>query len=240
MGVLNLQIISTDTVIYGRWEKAFRKEDWSTVVNGTGSPVGENCARRAELLLIELGAPGCRTQEEFKSILKTLQPVSTLVFGDPQKTSNSQITAFLEAGADDFFYKNIDERVLVAKLKAHLRRLIPAIAEAAGKFTSSCRSVKVDRSRREVKIAERSGGYTELLNLTQKEFDILSLLIDQERKVVTRESMLEKLWGEDAAEVYSECIDKHIESLRRKLGKCGAKIKTIYGSGYMFMGGSKP
>ncbi len=194
---------------------------------------------RAVLVLIEIGSPDCEDQEDLKSIIRYLQPVSTLVFGNPQKVSNRQIAAFLEAGADDFVYNNLDERILVAKLKAHMRRLKPAIVEAAGKLSSSCRSVEIDHSRRTVKMKTHAGKHTELANLTQKEFDILSLLIAEERRVVTRESILERLWGNDAADVYSECIDKHIESLRKKMGKCGAKIKTIYGSGYMFTGNFK-
>lgn len=209
------------------------------IVSENRHPGENNEVKRATLALVEIGGPDCRDPDDLKAMIKSLVPVSTLVFGDPQKVSNNQIAAFLEAGADDFVYKNIDERILVAKLKAHMRRLKPAIIEAAGKLSSSCRSVEIDHNRRTVKMKTHAGKRTELSNLTQKEFDILSLLIAEERRVVTRESILEKLWGNDAVDVYSECIDKHIESLRKKMGKCGAKIKTIYGSGYMFTGNFK-
>ena len=65
------------------------------------------------------------------------------------------------------------------------------------------------------------------------------MLVDQEKRVVSRESMLEKLWGDCAGDVYSDCINKHVESLRKKLGLYGRKVKTVYGSGYMFTGGGK-
>lgn len=239
MGALIFNIISADGIITGRWQKAFQKEGWLVAVGASCYPAKENCAKHAELYLIEIGSPGCGNQEDLKSTLKARQPVSALVFGDPQKVSNTQIAAFLDAGADDFVYKNLDERILVAKLKAHMRRIMPAIAEACEKLESSCGDIKIDRSRRAVKLGTRSGKYTELSNLTQKEFDILSMLIDQERRIITRETMLEKLWGDCAADVYSECIDKHIESLRKKLGLFGKRIKTVYGSGYMFTGSNK-
>lgn len=234
MGALILNITSTDRTIAERWRKAFQKEGWLVVIDAACYPGEENRVKRAEVALIEISSPGCRNLEELKSILQARQPVSTLVFGDPQKISNSQIAAFLDAGADDFIYKNLDERILVAKLKAHMRRIMPAIAETCAKLATSSGDIEIDRGRRAVKIETNPGKYTELLNLTQKELDILAMLIAQERQIVSRESMLEKLWGEGADSVYSECIDKHIESLRKKLGLYGRRIKTVYGSGYLF------
>lgn len=239
MGELTFQIVSTDSTICGRWQKAFQKEGWPVAIDASCYPGEESCVKRAQIYLIEICSPSCGNQEDFKSILKARQPLSTLVFGDSQKVSNNQIATFLDAGADDFVYKNLDERILVAKLKAHMRRIMPVIAEAVAKLESSNGDIKIDRCRHSVKIEVRPGKYTELSNLTQKEFDIFSLLVDQERRVITRETMLEKLWGGCADKVYSDCIDKHIESLRRKLGLYGKRIKTVYGAGYMFTGGDK-
>jgi DNA-binding response OmpR family regulator len=111
-----------------------------------------------------------------------------------------------------------------------------AIIEAKGTSMPGCRSIEIDRARRAVQIEARDGKHTEVLNLTPKEFGILSLLVAHERRVTTRETMLEKLWGDGANDVYSECIDKHVESLRKKMGRYGKKIKTVYGSGYIFTG----
>jgi len=229
-------LISPDRIISRRWQEAFRKESWKVLIELSCADLGPKRAGLAEIYLIEAGCPDCRGPEDLMAFLKARRPVAALVFGDAQKISNREIAAFLETGADDFVYKNIDERVLVAKIKAHIRRIMPAITEAATKLASSCRSVEIDRTRRAVKVTTGAGRYTELSNLTPKEFDILSLLVTHERDVVTRERILEKIWGSDAVDVYSECIDKHVESLRRKLGKCGKRIRTVYGSGYMFTG----
>lgn len=234
MRALNLHIITADPAISIRWQKAFQKECWSVSVAGLCGEGDAREAARAELDLIEMGVPGCRDMDDFTGILRLRRPVSVFLFAEQQKTSNTQIAAFLEAGADDFVYKNIDERILVAKLKAHIRRIMPAITEAVSKFSSRAGGIEIDGNRRAVKIESKPGKYTELSNLTQKEFEILALLVSNEKRVISRESMLEKLWGEDAANVYSECVDKHIESLRRKLGMFGKRIKTVYGAGYMF------
>lgn len=239
MGALIFRIISVDRIITGRWQKAFQKEGWTALINESclpGEEAGGNCA---EMTLIEIGVPGCKTPDDLRLMLKTRHPVSVLVFGDQQKTSNTQISAFLGAGADDFIYKNLDERVLVAKVKAHMRRIMPAITEALLKVTSREGDIAVDGGRRTVRITAKSGKYTELSNFTQKEFDILLVLLRHEQNVVPRELILEKVWGTASANVYPVCIDKHVESLRKKLGLYGKRIKTIYGSGYVFTGETK-
>jgi DNA-binding response OmpR family regulator len=239
MGTLTFKIISPDMTICGRWQKAFRDEGWLVDSMISCRPSEASNDNRMEIDLIEICVQGCKDPEDFKSLAKTRHPVAVLVFGDQQKISSRQIASFFDAGADDFVYKNIDERILVAKLKAYLRRIMPAISEATTKISSSCHSIEIDRNRRSVTIRLHPGKYMELSTLTPKEFDILSLLVTMERRVVTREVLLERLWGDGATDVYSECIDKHIESLRKKMGTCGNKIKTIYGSGYMFTGINK-
>lgn len=231
-------IKTTDRTILYRWQCAFRKEGW--VVKDCGclnTPCTDSC--RMKLALIEVGTQLCKTPDNFREILIKRKPVATLVFAAAETISNSQIAKFLESGADDFIFKSIDERILVAKLKAHMRRMTSTIQETMSKVESSCGDIKIDRDRRAVKIEARKGKYTEIANLTEKELDILTMLVDNEKLVLSRESMLERLWGNGAADVYSECIDKHIESLRRKLGPYGRTIKTVYGAGYKFTGGNK-
>jgi len=231
---LLFKIISPDTGIAARWEKALSKEGWPVAVCSDYTCIAPACAGSPELHLIEVGLPCFRNAEDLKKTLAERAPISAIVFADQAKASNALISALLEAGADDFVYKNLDERILVAKIKAHLRRIMPAILIARSKYASSCGEIQVDCSRKAVRLGSRPGKFTELNNLTQKELDILSFLLSHEKHVVSRESMLEKLWGDKAAEVYSECVDKHVESLRRKLGIFGKRIKTVYGSGYMF------
>lgn len=234
MTALTFQIISDDRGIFFRWQKAFKKEGWPVMLGSSCVSSAPNCETAPAISLIESSVPECRTREDFKAFLKKWRPMSALVFGDPRTISNVQIAEFLEAGADDFIYKDMDERVLVAKLKAHLRRLSGAISAAADSLTSSCGGLQIEKRRRAVKLKAARGKNLEVLNLTQKEMEILVLLVGNEKSVITRETMLNTLWGDNAENVYSECIDKHVESLRRKLGLYGKRIKTVYGAGYMF------
>jgi len=232
-------IKTTDRTVLARWQNAFEKEGWKhNACDCLGIPCTRAC--RVRLDLVEVTTSLCKTPEDLQTIIRTRKSVATLAFAPQQSISNSQIAKFLEFGADDFVFNNLDERILVAKLKAHIRRLTPHISATIDRVASGCGDIEIDRSRRAVKIKASAGKYTELSNLTQKELDILSMLVGNEQRIVSRESMLEKLWGSNATEVYSECIDKHVESLRRKLGLYGKKIRTVYGSGYMFTGGKNP
>lgn len=234
----NFCITTLDQTVLNRWQAVFKKEGWETITfdhkNTTCADAG-----RMELDLVEVCSTLCETPEDLQELIEKRKPVAILAFAAPQNISNSQIIQFLESGADDFIFSNTDERVIVAKLKAYIRRLTPVISTAMSKLSSTSGDIKIDQNKRTVKIEARSGKHTELSNLTQKELKILSMLVGNEKRVVSREVILEKLWGDGATEVYSECINKHIESLRKKLGPYGRRIKTVYGSGYMFTGSEK-
>lgn len=226
-------IAALDQTVLAHWRNAFRKEGWEAAdLTLPNTPRANKC--HAELDLIEVGNQLCKTPDDLRNIIEARHPAATLAFSPRQKISDSQVVKFLESGADDFIFSDMDERVVVAKLKAYIRRLEPAITTAALKLESSRGEIMIDSCMRSVKIQIVPGKYTELSNLTQKEMAILALLVGNERRPVSRESMLERLWGEDATEVYSNCINKHIETLRKKLGPYGKRIKTVYGSGYMF------
>ena len=231
MDKLNLCITTLDQKVLSRWADAFKKEGWEVKISDC---LRTASACRGELDLVEICAPLCKSPDDLETFINRRKPVATLAFAAPQNISDSLIVKFLGAGADDFVLNTMDERVLVAKLKAYTRRLAPTMAATMCKVTSDSGDVKIDPARRWVRIETKPGKFTELIRLTQKELEILHLLVDNETSVVSRENMLEKLWGSNATEVYSNCINKHIETLRRKLGPHGKRIKTIYGSGYMF------
>ena len=73
-----------------------------------------------------------------------------------------------------------------------------------------------------------------LTDLTPKEFDIFFALLCNEGQVVSRKCLMEEIWREKSGHTNVETIDKHVESLRHKLGACGRNIKTVYGTGYAY------
>jgi len=129
--------------------------------------------------------------------------------------------AGLEVGADDYVTKPFSPRELTARIKAVLRRTEPAL-RTTGKLELG--DVVLDAQAREVTVAG------EPVELTGKEFDLLAYLVENAGIVVSRDQLLDRVWGMTYAGG-TRTVDVHVAQLRRKLGRPDA-IRTFRGSGY--------
>jgi two-component system alkaline phosphatase synthesis response regulator PhoP len=180
--------------------------------------------KNPDLLLLDIMLP----EEDGISILKKLRSnpkTSTIpVIMLTAKDSEYDVVTGLDSGADDYVTKPFGMMALVSRIKAVLRRYEKSdshkeLLEAGG--------IKIDENQHTVFAGNQQ------LFLTVKEFDLLVLLIKNRGNVLTREQLLESVWG-ISSEIESRTVDVHIRTLRAKLGEYEKNIETIRGVGYKF------
>lgn len=172
------------------------------------------------LIILDIMLPGEDGLNILKKIRQTPNYKYIPVIMVTAKTSEIDAVKGLDIGADDYITKPFGVMELISRIKAVLRR-----TQTQKVNTVSLDEITIDEERHIIYI---NG---EQVELTYKEYEILKLLIINKGIVLTRDRLMENIWGYDF-EQGNRTVDVHIQSLRKKLGPSGDHIKTIRHVGY--------
>src|SRR5215510_8139571 len=142
------------------------------------------------------------------------------------RTSEDDRVAGLEQGADDYVTKPFSLRELSARVRAVLRRGTPA----AERPTAAYRGDHLNADFEAVAVAVDGAP----IRLTRREFELLRYLVQNKNRVVSRDRLLERVWGYERL-VETRSVDVHVGRLRGKLRTAGRQIETVVGLGYRFI-----
>jgi len=188
---------------------------------GTGEAALEQVsAERPDLIVLDLMLPDIDGIEVCRRIRRSSEiPILMLTARD----EDIDKIIGLEVGADDYLTKPFNPREFVARVKSILRRAVPERREVETKEIKHG-DLSIDAGRREVHVGK------EEIQLAPKEFDLLWELLDHRGLVLTRDQLLERVWGYTFAGD-TRTVDVHVRQLRRKLGDA-SPIVTVWGVGY--------
>ncbi|MDD5116664.1 MAG: response regulator transcription factor [Candidatus Omnitrophica bacterium] len=181
-----------------------------------------------DLILLDLMLPGMDGLEVCKALKKETKTASIPIIMLTAKGQESDKVVGLELGADDYITKPFSPRELVARIKAVLRRAaekekLPEIFQAG--------DLRIDFARISVTVKGKT------VTLTAKEFELLKTLLKAKGRVLSRDYLLDTIWGFDhAMEIQTRTVDVHIRTLRKKLKSESRRIVTVKNYGYRFEG----
>lgn len=179
-----------------------------------------------DLILLDLMLPGMDGLEVCKVLKKESKTASIPIIMLTAKSQESDKVVGLELGADDYITKPFSPRELIARIKAVLRRVtekdkLPEIFQAG--------DLKIDFSKISVSVKNKP------VELTSKEFELLKTLLKAKGRVLSRDYLLDTIWGFDhAMEIQTRTVDVHIRTLRKKIKSAAKYIITVKNYGYRF------
>ena len=220
-------IIEDDADIAESLKYNFEREGLPALIAPTGEAglsAALNEREPPRLIVLDLMLPGMTGSELCRRLRREPATRRTPIIMLTAKASESDRVAGLDLGADDYITKPFSVRELLARVRAVMRRA----DETMGKtYEDDLLLIDFDDIR---VVCDGTK-----VKLTNKEFTLLSVLAKSPDRVVTRQQLLDSVWGYS---YYGDArtLDVHIRRLRQKLDKCGGCIETVVGVGYRFVG----
>src|SRR4051812_38334495 len=178
-----------------------------------------------DLIILDLNLPVLSGTEVCRIVRSRPATASIPIIMLTARTTEADRVTGLDLGADDYVTKPFSLRELAARVRAVLRRKA-AGAPAARIFKGAHLTADFDA----VAIAVDGAA----VRLTRREFELLRFLVENRNRVISRDRLLERVWGYDRY-IETRSVDVHVGRLRAKLGAAGQQIETVVGLGYRFV-----
>ena len=204
-----------------------KKEGYKTLVAHDGEDAIDAAnTKQPDLILLDLMLPGMDGLEVCKTLKGESKTALIPIIMLTAKSQESDKIVGLELGADDYVTKPFSPRELIARIKAVLRRMkekdkLPEVMKIG--------ELGIDFSKIAVTVKDKP------VELTAKEFELLKTLIKVKGRVLSRDYLLDNIWGfNNAIEIQTRTVDVHIRTLRKKLKSEAKRILTVKNYGYRF------
>lgn len=205
--------------------QAYLKPEGYEVFTAADGPSGLKAARafKPDLIVLDLMLPGMDGIELLSRLRRESQVYVIMLTARTEETDK---IVGLSVGADDYVTKPFSPRELVARIKAALRRMQAGTNSSVEGGVLAFRHVRIDVEARQVTVDDQP------IDLTTSEFDLLRALAENRGRVLSREQLLERVWG---GEYFGEMrvVDVHLGHVRQKLTHPDL-IATVRGVGYRF------
>src|SRR5262245_11281194 len=183
-------------------------------------------ARPPDLIILDLNLPILSGQEVCRILRGRADGRNLPIIMLTAKPTENDRVQGLELGADDYVTKPFSLRELTARVKAVLRRSTKVEERALPVYNGAHLSADFDA------VAVHVNGQN--VRLTRREFELLRYLVQNKNRVISRDRLLERVWGYDRM-VETRSVDVHVGRLRGKLRDAGRQIETVVGLGYRFI-----
>jgi DNA-binding response OmpR family regulator len=219
-------LIEDDTDIGEAISYQLEKVGLQVKVAKTGEEGLEAVRRGVDLVLLDLNLPGMDGLEVCRMIRKQTTTAHVPIIIVSARADEVDRVLGLEMGADDYVVKPFSLKELAARCRVALRRMGGNGGDAPQGYRDENFEVEFDSY-----IVRYRG---QEIRLTHKEFELFRYMVERAGRVLTRERLLERVWGYES-DVETRSIDAHIRRLRLKLGPARNHVETVVGLGYRFV-----
>jgi two-component system, OmpR family, alkaline phosphatase synthesis response regulator PhoP len=203
------------------------KEGFEVLVANDGVKAIERAGEHPDLIVLDVMMPRMDGWEVVRKLKQDKRTADIPVIFLTAKASEMDEVVGLELGADDYIVKPISPRKLLARINSRLRQRRSSAASAEQEQIIKAHGIVINVLNYSVKV----GG--DDLFFPRKEFEVLTYLARHRGRVMTRDMILDAVWGQEV-HVVDRTIDVHIRGIREKLGERGDVIETVKGVGYRF------